>query len=367
MRLGTPSLNILSREKINMDQEHYAKLINRELRNLPFYVNEFYLAKNLSITTKYQYITEIRRFLTWLIQEGLSSADNCKNVSLKTLEHLKRDDVMFYIDSLKNKTNKQNKYNSPTTINRTINALRSLYTFLTVTADNNNGEPYFYRNVMAKIDSLPASKTLNYRANELKTHMYRGQKKHDFLDFLSNKYEKQVNNNIAGHFVRNKERDIAVIALMLGTGVRVQEAASANFKDLNMQASMLNVVRKGGQKDAVPIARWVLPYIKNYLAVRNDRYPGAEDEIALFASLQNGKAKRLTSGAIEQFVAKYSAAFGSRITPHKLRHTLASELYAVTQDSVLVSQQLGQRGTSATDLYTHVDQTEQKDALNNIK
>ena len=208
--------------------------------------------------------------------------------------------------------------------------------FLTVTADNNNGEPYFYRNVMAKIDSLPTSKTLNYRANELKTHMYRGQKKHDFLDFLSNKYEKQVNNNIAGHFVRNKERDIAVIAVMLGTGVRVQEAASANFKDLNMQASMLNVVRKGGQKDAVPIARWVLPYIKNYLTVRNDRYPGAEDEIALFVSLQNGKAKRLTSGAIEQFVAKYSAAFGRRITPHKLRHTLASELYAETQDSILV-------------------------------
>lgn len=105
-----------------------------------------------------------------------------------------------------------------------------------MTADNNNGEPYFYRNVMAKIDSLPASKTLNYRANELKTHMYRGQKKHDFLDFLSNRYETQVNNNIAGHFVRNKERDIAIIALMLGAGVRVQEAASANVKELNIQA-----------------------------------------------------------------------------------------------------------------------------------
>ncbi len=101
-----------------MDQEHYAKLINRELSNLPFYVSEFYLTKNLSITTKYYYLTEIRRFLTWLIQEGLSRADSCKNISLKTLEHLKRDDVMFYIDSLKNKPNKQNKYNFPTIINR---------------------------------------------------------------------------------------------------------------------------------------------------------------------------------------------------------------------------------------------------------
>ena len=76
---------------------------------------------------------------------------------------------------------------------------------------------------------------------------------------------------------------------------------------------------------------------------------------------------RITSNAIERFVSKYSEAFGRRLTPHKLRHTLASELYEETKDKVLVSQQLGQRGTSATDLYTHVDQDKQKNALNKIK
>ena len=49
-------------------------------------------------------------------------------------------------------------------------------------------------------------------------------------------------------------------------------------------------------------------------------------------------------------VNKYSAAFGHPLTPHKLRHTLASELYEVTKDQVLVAQQLGQKGTTATDL-----------------
>lgn len=48
------------------------------------------------------------------------------------------------------------------------------------------------------------------------------------------------------------------------------------------------------------------------------------------------------------------------LTPHKLRHTLASELYEVTKDQVLVAQQLGQKGTTATDLYTHVDQKNKK-------
>ena len=65
-------------------------------------------------------------------------------------------------------------------------------------------------------------------------------------------------------------------------------------------------------------------------------------------------------------VKKYSTAFGHPLTPHKLRHTLASEMYNITKDQVLVAQQLGQKGTSATDLYTHVDQRKQREALDEI-
>ena len=72
----------------------------------------------------------------------------------------------------------------------------------------------------------------------------------------------------------------------------------------------------------------------------------------------------MTTNAIEKMVGKYSAAFGHPITPHKLRHTVASELYQATKDQVMVAQQLGQKGTSATDLYTHVDQREQRASLN---
>ena len=201
------NFKILKIRVILMDQKHYAKLTNEELEKLPFYVREFYLAKNLALTTKYQYLTEIRRFFTWLRQEGISKAESNIDIELSTLEHLKREDIMLYLDYLKNTVNMQNKYNSPTTINRSINALRSLFHYLTVIADNNDGEPYFYRNVMAKIESLPASQTLNYRANMLQTHMYRGKMKHDFLDFLSSKYEEESNNYVAGHQKRIKERD----------------------------------------------------------------------------------------------------------------------------------------------------------------
>ena len=91
-----------------------------------------------------------------------------------------------------------------------------------------------------------------------------------------------------------------------------------------------------------------------------------KEDTAFFLTRWHGKTKRITTNAVEKMVNKYSAAFGKPLTPHKLRHTLASELYEVTKDQVLVAQQLGQKGTTATDLYTHVDQKKQKAALNKI-
>ena len=91
-----------------------------------------------------------------------------------------------------------------------------------------------------------------------------------------------------------------------------------------------------------------------------------QKETAFFLTRWHNQTRRITTNAIEKMVNKYSAAFGHPLTPHKLRHTLASELYEVTKDQVLVAQQLGQKGTTATDLYTHVDQKVQRAALNKI-
>ena len=164
----------------------------------------------------------------------------------------------------------------------------------------------------------------------------------------------------------NKERDMAIIALILGTGIRVSECAGVDMQDLNIKDAVLDVTRKGGQKDSVPIAEWTLNYIKNYKKIRAERYMADSKQTAFFLTRWHNKTKRMTTNAIEKMVSKYSASFGHPLTPHKLRHTLASELYAVTKDQVLVAQQLGQKGTTATDLYTHVDQKKQRAALDAI-
>ncbi|KRM24953.1 MULTISPECIES: tyrosine recombinase XerS [Limosilactobacillus] len=349
-----------------MEADKYLNLIQDELKKLPDYVNEYYLGTNHAVTTTYQYLTEIRRFFDWLRISGLCDAKSNREISTKVLEKLRRNDIMLYIDHLKHTQNSQGHLNSPTSINRSINALRSLFKFLTVTADVNDGEPYFYRNVMAKIDSLNDTKTLNYRAHTLAAHMYRGQMKFDFINFINNTYPQKCDKRALPAFKRNKERDVAIIALILGTGVRVSEAANTNLADLNIKEGLLDVVRKGGQKDSVPIAPWATQYIKDYLLIRVQRYHALKKDIALFLTVYHGTTRRMTANSIERMVKKYSTAFGHPLTPHKLRHTLASEMYEVTKDQVLVAQQLGQKGTSATDLYTHVDQHQQRAALKEI-
>lgn len=349
-----------------MEADKYLNLIQDELKKLPDYVNEYYLGTNHAVTTAYQYLTEIRRFFDWLRISGLCDAKSNREISTKVLERLRRNDIMLYIDHLKHTQNSQGHLNSPTSINRSINALRSLFKFLTVTADVNDGEPYFYRNVMAKIDSLNDTKTLNYRAHTLAAHMYRGQMKFDFINFINNTYPQKCDKRALPAFKRNKERDIAIIALILGTGVRVSEAANTNLSDLNIKEGLLDVVRKGGQKDSVPIAPWATQYIKDYLQIRAQRYHALKKDTALFLTVYHSSTRRMTANSIERMVKKYSTAFGHPLTPHKLRHTLASEMYEVTKDQVLVAQQLGQKGTSATDLYTHVDQYQQKAALKEI-
>lgn len=66
-----------------MNKKEYEKNTQVELAALPSYVGEFYLNKNLSMTTSYQYLTEIRRFFTWLRKEGISEASSNKSMPFK--------------------------------------------------------------------------------------------------------------------------------------------------------------------------------------------------------------------------------------------------------------------------------------------
>lgn len=361
-----------------MDAKQYSELVDKELQNMPIYVFYYTQQPNLAITTIYQYITEFRRFFDWLRHTpadvehpdkgNISSANSNKDIKLSTLEHLQAAQIQMYLKQLSVKQNKQSTRDSKKTINRTINALRSLFHYLTVTADLKDGEPYFYRNVMLKVPLLKGTKeSISYRNAKYSPMLYMGEKKHEWLDFIQNKYQTTLSNRARSSFLFNKERDLAIIALLLASGIRVSELVRLNLKDLNVRNRSILVVRKGNKKDAPFIADWAMPYIKNYLAIREQRYNPEKKEQALFLTKYAGKAKRIATNTVERFVGKYSEAFpdGNRTTPHKLRHSLGTELYNDSKDVMVVAAQLGHTGISATDQYIQQTQVEkQRQELN---
>ncbi|PWG00843.1 tyrosine recombinase XerS [Levilactobacillus bambusae] len=352
-----------------MQKSDYLNLIDRELVSSPWYIQEYYQAKAtvpLSPATLYQYLTEYRRFFEWLIQEGVTPVKKYCDVTLETLEHLKKEDIELYKSYLLNRTKENGRSLSRRSINRSLNALSSLFKYLTEDTENSDGEPYFYRNVMRKVHLVRDNETYATRAANIKSELMLGTDDHDYLDYIDRTYETTLSPTQMRYFKRDKLRDLAINALLLGSGIRVSEAANANVDQLNLKVATLGVTRKGGMRDTVPIAPWTLPFIQAYMEQRETLYHPQSTEKALFLTTYRGKGSRMTSSSIEKMVSKYSAAFKVRVTPHKLRHTLASKLYLATKNEQLVATQLGQNTTTATGLYTHIIDDEQRKGLDKM-
>ncbi len=76
-----------------------------------------------------------------------------------------------------------------------------------------------------------------------------GDETQGFLDYIDNEYEKTLSNRARSSFFKNKERDLAIIALILASGIRLSEAVNVDLRDLNLITMVVEVTRKGGKRD----------------------------------------------------------------------------------------------------------------------
>ena len=219
---------------------------------------------------------------------------------------------------------------------------------------------------MKKVSTKKKKETLAARAENIKQKLFLGDETMEFLDYVENEYEVKLSNRAKSSFYKNKKRDLAIIALLLASGVRLSEAVNLDLKDINLKMMVIDVTRKGGKRDSVNVASFAKPYLETYLSIRDKRYKAEKQDVALFLTEYRGVPNRIDASSIEKMVAKYSQDFKIRVTPHKLRHTLATRLYDATKSQVLVSHQLGHASTQVTDLYTHIVNDEQKNALDNL-
>ncbi len=163
-------------------------------------------------------------------------------------------------------------------------------------------------------------------------------------------------------------RDVAILTLLLGTGIRVSECVGLNMDDLDFEENSMFVVRKGGKEMILFFSDEVADALKAYLQLRKDVQALSGHEEALFLSLQR---RRITQRAIENLVKKYAAVAAPlkrRISPHKLRSTFGTTLYNETGDIYLVADVLGHADINTTKKhYVAMDENRRRQAAKAVK
>ena len=144
-----------------------------------------------------------------------------------------------------------------------------------------------------------------------------------------------------------KERDLAIVTLMLGTGIRVSECVGLDITDLDFNQDRIRIVRKGGSESLVYFGDEVREALLSYLDIRKGEKPLPGSENALFLS---SRKQRISVRNVEILVKKYSRTVTTlkKITPHKLRSTYGTELYKETGDIYLVADVLGHKDVNTT-------------------
>ncbi|MFH1058190.1 MAG: tyrosine recombinase XerC [Pseudomonadota bacterium] len=150
-------------------------------------------------------------------------------------------------------------------------------------------------------------------------------------------------------------RDRAMLELLYSSGLRVSELTGLDVGHLRLDLAVVRVVRgKGGRERVVPVGAAALAALKAYLAARPAlATAGAGDEPALFV---NRRGRRISPRSVQRLMETRRGGLsgGRRVTPHSLRHAMATHLLEGGADLRSVQEMLGHKSLSTTQKYTHL-------------
>ena len=159
-------------------------------------------------------------------------------------------------------------------------------------------------------------------------------------------------------------RDLAMLSLFLGTGIRISECVGLNVEDIDFANNAFKITRKGGNQVVLYFSDEVKQALQNWMDYRETLNA---DTNALFLSLQK---KRICTRAVQNLVKKYSLTVNplKKITPHKLRSTYGTNLYRETKDIYIVADLLGHKDVNTTKRhYAAISEDIRRSAANKVK
>ena len=169
------------------------------------------------------------------------------------------------------------------------------------------------------------------------------------------------------YYEKTRIRDLAIVTLLLGTGIRVSECVGLDLEDVDFRNNGIRIIRKGGSESVVYFGDEVEKALLDWIEERKAITPLPGHEHALFYSSQK---RRMGVQAVENMVKKYArmVTTAKKITPHKLRSTYGTALYRETGDIYLVADVLGHKDVNTTRKhYAAMDDVRRRNAAKAVK
>lgn len=325
----------MANQTYHQEEEIHNVLLMREvLETLPKYVSTFFRAIEYTKAprTRLGYARDLKTFFEFLCKSNPALRNKEPNeISLDVMNQIEAEDVEEYMDYLKVYKKDGRQYtNNERALKRKLASLRVFFAYL-------------YKN--GKISANP---TLNVDMPKIHDKAIVRMEANEVAQFLDNvEYGNKLSDHQQAYHEKNKTRDLALLTLMLGTGIRVSECVGLDINDLDFDYNRIKVVRKGGYEAYVYFGAEAREALLDYLSEREKIVIVEGHENALFLSSQR---KRLTVRSVENMVKKYAQITTplKKITPHKLRSTYGTSLYQQTSDIYLVADVLGHKDVNTT-------------------
>ncbi len=168
---------------------------------------------------------------------------------------------------------------------------------------------------------------------------------------------------------RNYKRDFAIITLFLNCGLRLSELVGINIKDIDFSDAKLNVIGKGNKERTIYLNKACLRAINEYLQIRPKQGVKVDKLNSNKALFLSERKERISKRTIQHIVNKELQLAGldtSKYSVHKLRHTAATLMYQYGKVDIRALQVLlGHESISTTEIYTHVNNNQVRDAVEN--
>ena len=331
------------------------KRIRGILKELPPFCTDFFrgIEPRTSARTRLAYAYDLKTFFDFLKQANPElKSKKLRDLPLSLLDEIKLMDLEEYMEYLKcySTEKREDLMNTERGIMRKVSTVKSFYN-------------YFYRT--ERIQNNPASLLQLPKIHEKEIIRLDVDEVARFLDEVEDGEcltEKQK-----AYHAKTKLRDLAMMTLLLGTGLRVSECVGLNINDVDFRNGGLRIHRKGGKEVIVYFGAEVEYALQDYLSEREHIVPEEGSEEALFLSMQR---KRINVRSVEKMVKKYAQLITplKKITPHKLRSTYGTNLYRETGDIYLVADVLGHSDVNTTKKhYAALEDERRRSARNKVQ